>query len=155
VREILKPEIVQAPPAPPSPVAQVVKAVVPLRRLVDGTHNVVLELHPAELGTVRVELSLDAGVIHLGLRADAAGTSRLLRAALPELRSQLDAAGLVAGRLAVDSGQTDRRDGQPLWRTDADGSRRRSAGPDDPESVDDVIAPTYSTSAYGQIDVLL
>jgi hypothetical protein len=154
-REVLKPEIVSGPrPAgAATPVQQVVRAVVPLRRLADGTHNMVLELHPAELGAVRVELSLDRGVVHLGLHADLEGTGQLLRAALPELRSQLDAAGLVSGRVAVDGGPAGRGgDGQPSWRTEPDRARRR--GPADDE-VEDPVATAYSTADYGHVDVLL
>jgi flagellar hook-length control protein FliK len=159
-REILKPEIVSGPGAarPASPVEQVVKAVAPLRRLADGTHNIVLELHPAELGAVRVELSLDRGIIHLGLRADTEGTGQLLRAALPELRSQLDAAGLTSGRVSVDNGHAgqagQRGDGQPAWRTDPDQARRRPLA-DDAELVEELVPSAYSTSDYGHVDVRL
>lgn len=158
VREVLRPEIVSGPgapkPAPPTPVEQVVRAVAPLRKLPDGTHHVTLELRPADLGVVRVELSLDHGMIHLGLQADTEGTSQLLRAALPELRAQLDTAGLLAGRLAVDDGQFGRdTQGQPSWRADADARRARR---DEAETPPEDPAPTaYSSSAYGQIDVLL
>jgi flagellar hook-length control protein FliK len=156
-REVLKPEIVSGPGAarPATPVEQVVKAVAPLRRLADGTHNVVLELHPAELGAVRVELSLDRGIVHLGLRADVEGTGHLLRAALPELRSQLDAAGLTSGRVSVDAGQAGPRgDGQPSWRADPDRGRRRPLV-DDAELVEELVPSAYSTSDYGQLDVRL
>ena len=127
----------------------------PLRRLADGTHNVVLELHPAELGAVRVELSLDRGIVHLGLRAEVEGTGELLRAALPELRSQLDAAGLTSGRVSVDANQAGpRRDGQQAWRTDPDQARRRPMA-DDAELVEELAPTAYSTSAYGGVDVRL
>jgi flagellar hook-length control protein FliK len=151
-REVLKPEIVTGPRphVPASPVEQVVKAVAPLRKLADGTHNVVLELHPAELGAVRVELSLDRGMVHLGLRADVEGTGHLLRAALPELRQQLDAAGLTAGRVAVDADQSAPRQPRPEWQANPDQRRRESHQPE-PELV-----PTgYSTSEYGRVDVRL
>jgi flagellar hook-length control protein FliK len=135
-------------------VEQVVRAVAPLRRLADGTHNVVLELHPAELGAVRVELSLDRGVVHLGLRAEVEGTSQLLRDALPELRSQLDAAGLTSGRVSVDGGQTGRGgEGQPSWRTDPDRQRRPHAEATD--LGEDPVPTAYSTAEYGRVDVLL
>ena len=156
--QVLKPEIVKGPVAPPppppaTPVEQVVRAVAPLRQLADGTHSILLELRPADLGVVRVELSLAGGVVHLGLQADTEGTSQLLRAALPELRAQLDNAGLVAGRLDVDDGSAGQRgDREPSWRSDAD-TRPGTAAPD---VVADDLAPTASSSsAHGQIDVLL
>jgi flagellar hook-length control protein FliK len=152
-REVIKPEIVTGPRphVPSSPVEQVVKAVAPLRKLADGTHNVVLELHPAELGTVRVELSLDRGMVHLGLHADVEGTGHLLRAALPELRHQLGAAGLTAGRVAVDADQSAPRQPRPDWQADPNAQRRQGSHEPEPELV-----PTgYSTSEYGRVDVRL
>lgn len=140
-------------PAPATPAAQVVRAVAPLRNLGDGNHNVVLELHPAELGAVRVELTLNAGIVHLGLQAEHAATGQLLRSALPELRSQLDAAGLVAGRLAVDSGQSGPGNGQVPWRTGNDGARNRSAGNDDDSS--ELPVPIHPSAAPGRVDVRL
>lgn len=152
-----RPEIVSAPvaaPALPDPVEQVVRVVTPLRRLGDGQHDLVLELRPADLGAVRVELSLDKGVVHLGLRAEVEQTNQLLRAALPELRQQLDAAGVMAGRVAVDA---DAGSGARQWRTapedGATGRRRDETVPDDDEVTP---TPAYSSSsAYGHVDVLL
>jgi flagellar hook-length control protein FliK len=132
----------------------VVRVVTPLRRLGDGQHDLVLELRPADLGAVRVELSLDKGVVHLGLRAEVEQTGQLLRAALPELRQQLDAAGVMAGRVAVDAGDAGSAGRQ--WRTtpdDGQGARRRNEVlPDEEEAA----TTAYSSSAaYGHVDVLL
>lgn len=153
-----RPEIVQAPPAPapvqPTPVEQVVRVVTPLRRLGDGQHDLVLELRPADLGAVRVELSLDKGVVHLGLRAEVEQTGQLLRAALPDLRQQLDAAGVLAGRVAVDAG--DAGAGGRQWRTVPDGlPGGRHRGEALPEDDEPTTTAYSSSSAYGHVDVLL
>jgi hypothetical protein len=165
VPDVRRPEVVAAPvpvPATPAPepravAQQVVRAVVPLRKLPDGTHRVVLELRPAELGTVRVELSVDAGTVHVGMRADTPGTDALLHAALPEVRAQLDAAGLAAGRVAVGFG-AEGGQGGPAWRAAADRRARRASTHDrdrhDHDAVDDI--PTgYSTAAPGHVDLRL
>ena len=127
----------------------------PLRKLADGTHHVVLELHPAELGTVRVELSIDSGTVHLGLHTDIESTAQVLHAAVPELRSQLDAAGLVAGRVNVDTGAANKRQGQAAWQASAERGRRRAlAATVGPDALD-VDARSVAAAAVGRVDVLL
>jgi flagellar hook-length control protein FliK len=90
-------------------------------------------------------------MVHLGLRADVEGTGHLLRAALPELRQQLDAAGLTAGRVAVDADQAGARQPRPEWQTDRDARGRRGSSEPEP----DLVPTGYSTSEYGGVDVRL
>jgi flagellar hook-length control protein FliK len=117
------PAAVDAPPAAPAPPVpvpdQIVSAVVPLHGRGDGRHEVTLELRPDHLGSIRVEVSVEHQTVHLILHAAEPATSRLLSAALPELRAALADAGLTAGHVDVglDGGggarhrrQTDDRD---------------------------------------------
>ena len=98
---------VQHPPV----VDQVVSVVEPLHHRGDGHHELTLDLRPAELGPIRVEVSIDQGTVHLSLHADEASPGTLLHQAMPELRAALEEAGLVTGRLGVGPG--DREGGRP------------------------------------------
>lgn len=90
-----------APVAPPAIPEQIVSAVVPLHGRGDGRHEVTLELHPVDLGTIRVEVSVEHQTVHLTLHAAEPTTARLLSAGLADLRSALADAGLNAGQVAV------------------------------------------------------
>jgi flagellar hook-length control protein FliK len=92
-----------AMPAPAPDVSawqQVAGAVRPLR-LADGSHQVNLQLHPAELGSVHVEVALREGRISLHLVAETAAARQALQQSLPELRADLEAAGLRTDALQV------------------------------------------------------
>lgn len=67
----------------------------------DGSHELSIELEPADLGRLEVRVRLEAGVVHVQVDAHARGTSDLLRRALPELREALAGAGLSAGALDI------------------------------------------------------
>jgi flagellar hook-length control protein FliK len=67
----------------------------------DGRHEITLELRPDDLGTIRVEVSVEHQTVHLTLHAAEPATSRLLSAALPDLRAALADAGLTAGQVGV------------------------------------------------------
>ena len=90
-----------APMAQPAVPDQIVSAVVPLHGRGDGRHEVTLELRPDDLGTIRVEVSVENQTVHLTLHAAEPATGRLLSAALADLRSALADAGLTAGHVAV------------------------------------------------------
>ena len=89
--------------APPAPVAtQVAAQVVTLSQGPDATHSVTLVLHPDNLGPVHVQMTLDQGTVDLTLRgAHEHGRAALLDA-LPDLRRDLEAAGLSCSKLDVD-----------------------------------------------------
>jgi flagellar hook-length control protein FliK len=141
------PTPVQDPPV----MEQVVSVVEPLRQRGDGHHELTLDLHPAELGAIRVEVSIDRGTVHLSLHAEQASTGTLLHEAMPELRAALEEAGLVPGRLGVGSG--DREGGRPPapFRP-AEGNEPRAGRPQ-AAAVAAIRPPT--ASAAGALDLLL
>jgi hypothetical protein len=145
---------VDVPPAPPAAPAtvpeQIVSAVVPLHGRGDGRHEVTLELRPDDLGTIRVEVSVEHQTVHLTLHAADPATSRLLSAALPDLRAALADAGLTAGQVGVgvDGGGSA-------------GQRRHSRPPaaSEPRLPDTrrptSTIPTRPTAAPGRLDLFL
>ena len=87
--------------AAPDPHVQVARVVRPLSLGDDGAYELALDLTPAELGRVRIDVELRGSTIHLSLRADNAATRELLSSSLQQLRNELEAAGLNAGHLDV------------------------------------------------------
>lgn len=136
------------PVAPPAVPEQIVSAVVPLHGRGDGRHEVTLELRPEDLGTIRVEVSVERQTVHLTLHAAEPATGRLLSIALAELRTALADAGLRAGHLAVspDGGS-------------ATGRRSRPEPPQAEKAHGDSTTPervrTARPSAAGRLDLLL
>jgi flagellar hook-length control protein FliK len=90
-----------APPAPPV-AGQLAQQVAVFRGAPDGTHSMTVVLRPDNLGPVQVQVTLDNGVVDLTLRgAHDHGRDALLQA-LPDLRRDLQSAGLTCSRLDVD-----------------------------------------------------
>ena len=92
-----------ARPTPPDAHVQVARIVRPLRLSQDGSYELALDLTPAELGRVRIDVELRGATIHLSLRADNPATRDLLQNSMDQLRRELEAAGLQAGNLDVGS----------------------------------------------------
>jgi flagellar hook-length control protein FliK len=81
---------------------QVARQVAVLRGGPDGAHTMTLVLTPDTLGPVEVQVTLQKGSVDLTLRgAHEHGRAALLDA-LPDLRRDLEAAGLSPSRLEVD-----------------------------------------------------
>ena len=81
---------------------QVARQVAVLRGGPDGAHTMTLVLTPDTLGPVEVQVTLQKGAVDLTLRgAHEQGRAALLDA-LPDLRRDLEAAGLSCSRLEVD-----------------------------------------------------
>jgi flagellar hook-length control protein FliK len=103
-----------APAAPPprTPVAtQVAQPVAVLASGPDGSSTMTLVLTPENLGPVQVHLTVSHGTVDLTLRgAHEQGRAALLDA-LPDLRRDLQSAGLTCSRLDVD------RDTGGSWST--------------------------------------
>lgn len=93
------------------PWMQVARALRPLHRTVDGSHRIALQLRPAELGTVHLEVTLDDGRLSVRALVESAATRELLAGAVPELRDELTKAGIDLD--SVDLGQTTADQGNP------------------------------------------
>jgi flagellar hook-length control protein FliK len=84
------------------PVAsQVARQVAVLSGGPDGEHSMTLVLTPDTLGEVQVQVTLNKGAIELALRGSHEHGRAALLEALPELRRDLEAAGLNPSRLEV------------------------------------------------------
>ncbi|WP_127783025.1 flagellar hook-length control protein FliK [Rhodococcus sp. X156] len=96
--------VVSAPPAvPPEPVHhQVATALLGVHSRGEGSHQLELALHPAELGQVNVHVRMVDGALTVALASGSDATLDALRAALPELRQELRAAGLAQVTLSLD-----------------------------------------------------
>jgi flagellar hook-length control protein FliK len=90
-------------PAATQPVsAQVARQVAVLRGAADGSHTMTLVLTPETLGPVEVSVTVSSGTVDLTLRgANEHGRAALLDA-LPDLRRDLELAGLSVARAEVD-----------------------------------------------------
>ncbi|MDP9431319.1 MAG: flagellar hook-length control protein FliK [Actinomycetota bacterium] len=96
----------QAPTAVPQPVdrtpaQQMVMSVAPMRRAADGSYALSLQLHPADLGAVQVQMEMRAGTVSLQLQVENGAARELVRESLPQLRAELAASGLTAGSIDV------------------------------------------------------
>ena len=102
------PTAVTAPAAPvaappPPPVDQLAAVIRPLQRSADGNYQLRIEMRPAELGRVDMRVEMRDGVLHASIHTEHAQTADLVRAALDDLRSKLDADGMRSGQFTVDS----------------------------------------------------
>jgi flagellar hook-length control protein FliK len=135
------------PPAPPAPAEQLRAVLRPLPRSGDGSYRLRLELSPPDLGRVDLHVELRDGVMHASIRAEHARTAELVRNALDDLRSQLDADGVRAGDLNVDDSGTREQREQPEHRD-------TSARPD-PRDARVATMPTLTENRPTRSDALL
>jgi hypothetical protein len=84
-----------------NPWEQLANVVRPLRQLPDGSHRIALQLRPAELGVVHLEVAFEDGRLSLRAVAENLATREVLAAALPELRAELSKSGIDLGSLDV------------------------------------------------------
>lgn len=106
-----------------------------------GTERLVLELHPAELGSVTVDLRLDGQAVNVALRAAHPGAVERLLGELAQLRQDLAEAGIDVGDLDVHSGSQ----GRP-------GERDRSDGPAGSDLRRSTALTTAETTADRTVD---
>jgi flagellar hook-length control protein FliK len=138
-------------PAPPAPVAaQVAAQVFVLSQGPDATHSVTLVLHPDNLGPVHVQMTLDQGTVDLTLRGAHEHGRAALVDALPDLRRDLEAAGLSCSNLDVD------RDTGGSWSSRQQSAQQQAAqqqwadqGRRQPETSDARVRPWSRTADSG------
>ncbi len=95
----------------------------------DGTHRVSLQLHPAELGEVRVTVVVKDGAVDVSLAA-APAAQDALRAGSDQLRSLLGGSGHTLGRLVVqDLPGTITAQGSAAQSTATQSTATQSGGP--------------------------
>ena len=90
----------------------------------DGVQEARLQLHPAELGPIAVQIALDGVQARVDFTAEVAATRHAIEAGLPELASALREAGLTLAGGGVFQQARDAQHGAPQGGTDeARGSR--------------------------------
>jgi len=90
-------------PATDVPLAsQVAGPVLALRARGDGSHQMIVALHPAELGPVNLHVRISGDALTISLASSNDIAHDTLRDALPQLRSELQSAGLGAASLSLD-----------------------------------------------------
>jgi flagellar hook-length control protein FliK len=90
-------------PATELPLArQVAGPVLALRAGGDGSHQLIVALHPAELGPVNVHVRIEGNLMTIQLASASETAHDALRDALPQLRSELQSAGLSSASVSVD-----------------------------------------------------
>jgi flagellar hook-length control protein FliK len=143
-------EVVQAPstPTPAPPQEQVVAVLSPLSQRPDGVYKLRLELHPAELGRVEIDVEMRNGVLHANLRAEHVTAAHALRDALADLRGRLDAQGVRTGTVTVD-GRGPGNAGRERQAA-TPGAMRRNDGP---HNGDDHLADDRQRPRRGLADV--
>jgi flagellar hook-length control protein FliK len=89
-----------APAAVTPPAAQIGSALLTLGPAADGSQQMTLRLHPAELGVVQVQIGRsETGAAHVEITAEKADTMQALLRDQPQLHRALDDAGVpAAGR---------------------------------------------------------
>jgi len=96
-------ETVHHHPAQELPLArQVAGPVLALRAGGDGSHQLIVALHPAELGPVNVHVRIVGDLMTIQLASTSETAHDALREALPQLRSELQTAGLSSSSVSVD-----------------------------------------------------
>lgn len=83
---------------------QLTSSVLPLRAGGDGSHQLIIALHPEQLGPVNVHVRILGDAMTIQLASGTQDAHETLRAALPELRHELQAAGLGTAQLSLDGG---------------------------------------------------
>lgn len=76
----------------------------------EGLAQATIELHPQELGPIRVRIEIQGDTASVALQATHAATRELLAVSLPQLRELLNAQGLQLGRSQVASTAPGSRD---------------------------------------------
>jgi flagellar hook-length control protein FliK len=113
----------------------------------DGTHRILLDLHPADLGQVSIEVSVHRGTLNIAINGATEAVRDTIRTELPQLHAELADAGLGGAGVSLGSGTAD----QSGAGGQAAQSRPGYAGdvPDDPSGHDQVRRGSGQVAASG------
>lgn len=116
----------------------------------EGVQQVWLDVHPADMGPVAIQIALDGRQAELNFGAESAVARQVIEASLPELASALQAAGLTlsGGSISQDMPQSRPGNDGPLQS----GSRRGVASERSGMGAGN-LASTRPTSTRGLVDL--
>jgi flagellar hook-length control protein FliK len=77
-----------------------------------GQKDIVIRIDPPDLGSVHIRLSLDNGVLKADVRVDSAAAKDSFLAAMPQIRTALENAGIKASEFNVDVRDDQQEKGQ-------------------------------------------
>jgi flagellar hook-length control protein FliK len=90
-----------APATPPTHATQLAERLAPLQKGPDGIHQLTIHLNPVDLGPIRITAEVRGGDIHVHFAGATDAARDALRAALPELRKELQGSGFGSSSLDV------------------------------------------------------
>jgi flagellar hook-length control protein FliK len=125
-------------PAEPLP-RQLSGPVAALHARGDGVHRLTIALHPVELGPVNLRVQVAKDAVSLHLTTDDPSAREAIRVALPELRQQLQSAGVPDGRVTVTFGATSQPGAEQQRNQNHASSQHASAIRDQPGSPSSLI----------------
>jgi flagellar hook-length control protein FliK len=114
--------------APALPAQQLAAEIVPLRDK-QGEHALTISLHPADLGPVTVTARVQGTDIQLDLGGATESGREAIRAALPELRRELERAGFTSCLLDTNAGGSTGERRMPWYLPRTGGEPGTDAGP--------------------------
>ena len=117
--------------------SQLLRVLNPLRSTPTGAQSISIALEPANLGTVRATVTLDAGQMLIRLAPVSPEAEATIRAALPELHAGLNEAGTPSTLVLLPS------DGGASGSSSSGGGAYPSA----PERANELIAPPRDEAA--------
>jgi flagellar hook-length control protein FliK len=148
---ISQPATAQSAPADPLPVShQLSGPVLSLRTAGNGSHQLTIALHPAELGPVNLHVRIVGDSMAIQLASTSEGAHDALREALPQLRQELQAAGLGNVDLSLDLGGAPSGNHAQAGNHTQAGSRQPEAGYQTEQPIR--TAPRRSTATESGLD---
>lgn len=102
-------------------------------------HELDINLHPAELGQIRISLTWEDGRVHLRMTATETSTGQVLQANLPELRENLAQSGIQCGMLEMGLGNQQQNSRQQQEQASKQ-SHQNPVTPQELESIHELAA---------------
>ena len=120
----------------------------------DGVRSALLQLHPAEMGPISVEIALDGNAARIDFQALRADTRSLIEASLPALAGALQDAGLTLAGGGVFEQAPGRQPQAQAQHQPGPGAR--STGPADsgPAGQQDTAQPARRSAPRGLVDLV-